>query len=86
MFPMTYQTKPSWWVLMMRSLKWILDKSRMYYINEIWLRSNEGDLMNHDPPTHQILFLSCDVFVNIFLLKKLILIWNTLDYFFIVKW
>ncbi len=43
------------------------------------------DLMNQDPPTHWVLILSCDVFVNIFLVKLFIFIWNTVDYFCIVK-
>ncbi len=36
--------------------------------------------------THSLGFvLSCDVFWNIFLVKLFIFIWNTMDYFFIVK-
>ncbi len=49
---------------------------------------NEGqfrDLMNQDPPTQWVLFLSCNVFLNLFLVKLLFFFWNTMDYFFIVK-
>ncbi len=43
---------------------------RMGDLAEIQLR----DLMNQNPPTHWVLFLSCDVFLNIFLVKLFIFI------------
>ncbi len=44
-----------------------------------------SDFMNQDPLIHWVLFLSCDIFRNIFPLKLLIFIWNTTNYFLIVK-
>ncbi len=52
---------------------------------EIWLRSNEGSSWIKIHPLNRVLFLSCDVFLNIFLVKLFIFIWNTMDYFFILK-
>ncbi len=49
------------------------------------LRPNEGDLMNQDPLTHWVMFLTYDVLLNIFPLELLISIGNMMDYIFIVK-
>ncbi len=78
--PYRFRQNPvSGWILMMRSLNecasWMRD------LAEIQFR----DLMNQDPPTQWVLFLSCNVFLNLFLVKLLFFFWNTMDYFFIVK-
>ncbi len=57
------QNPVSGWIVMMRSLNEYA--ARMRDLAEIQLR----DLINLDPPSHWVLFLSCDVFLNIFPLK-----------------
>ncbi len=52
---------------------------------EVWLRSNERMSWIKMHPFTGFCFLSCDVFMNIFPLKLFIFIWNTMNYFFIVK-
>ncbi len=71
----------------MRSLNWISAKSLMsaQHECEIWLRSNEGIIINHDPPTHWDLFLSFDVFYEYISIKIAYFHLNTINYFFIVK-
>ncbi len=70
---------------MTRSLNLISGNSykctaRVRDLGEIQFR----DLMNQDPPTHWVLFLSCDVCINMFPLKLFIFIWYIMNYFFIV--
>ncbi len=57
-------------------------------LSQIYHESTEiqwRDPMNQDSPIHWVLFLSCDVFMNIFPLQLFIFIWNTINYFFIEK-
>ncbi len=74
----------SGWNLIMRYLKWISAKSviNAHHKWEIWLRSSQGDLKNQDQSTLWILFLTCDIFVE---LKLFIYIWNAIECLFIVK-
>ncbi len=74
------------WILMMRSLNWISAKSWMSAQHkwEIWLRSHEGIWSHESRSTYSLGFvfiLWCFyeyISVNIF-------IWDTMNYFFIVK-
>ncbi len=71
---------------MMRSLNSISAKSFMSAQDKwnIWLRCNERDLMNQDPPTHWFCFYLLMFLFDIFLLK-LFFICNIMDYFLYSK-
>ncbi len=74
-------------ILVVRSMNWILNKFLMSVQREweIWLRFNEGISWIKIRPLRK-LFLYCFYtvmfFMNIFTLK---LIWNIMNYFFMVK-
>ncbi len=82
-----FQTKPSWWVdfdeIPELDLNQISYKctARMSNLAEIQFR----DLMNQDLSTHWVLFLSCQVFMNILQLKLYIFISDNITYFLIVN-
>ncbi len=76
------------WILMMRSLNWIID-NQIFHEWIAWMRFlaeiHSRYLMNQDPHIQWVLFLFCAVFMNISPLKLFIFIWDTTKYFIIVK-
>ncbi len=71
-----------WWDL------WIGSQSSLsgvFSTSKIFGWDPMKNLINQDSPIHWVLFLSSYIFMNIFPLKLFIFIWDTINYFFILK-